>query len=66
MSACPVPKTETEVRQQLAATDAPVLITPAAMEQMRYWGAPENGPQGEHVWPALLRRLERECPDYAN
>ena len=50
----------------LAATDAPVLITPAAMEQMRYWGAPENGPQGEHVWPALLRRLERECPDYAN
>ena len=28
------------------------------------WGDPANGPHGETQWPALLRMLERECPDY--
>ena len=48
----------------LGATQDPILIPDAAMEPLLAWGAPENGPHGGHVWPALLRRLEREHPGY--
>ena len=50
----------------LAATDNPILIEPMAMSQLSQWGDPENGPHGGQVWPALLRRLAREHPDYAD
>jgi len=50
----------------LGATSDPILITPEAMEPLLDWGAPENGPHGALIWPALMRRVKREQPDYAN
>ncbi len=48
----------------LGATDRPIRITDQAMRALNDWGSPENGPQGEFQWPALLRLLERKCPEY--
>ncbi len=50
----------------LSCTDHPVRITDAAMRALHQWGSPENGPQGEIQWPALMRMLDREQPDYRN
>ncbi|MEP4038531.1 class II aldolase/adducin family protein [Pseudophaeobacter sp.] len=48
----------------LGAVQNPILIPDAALDPLLAWGAPENGPHGGHIWPALLRRLEREQPGY--
>ncbi|UWQ90298.1 class II aldolase/adducin family protein [Rhodobacteraceae bacterium M382] len=48
----------------MAATDDPILISPDALDPLLQWGAPENGPHGWKEWPALLRRLDREHPEY--
>ena len=50
----------------LSCTDHPVRITDEAMRALHHWGSPENGPQGEVQWPALMRMLDREQPDYRN
>lgn len=48
----------------LSCTDHPVRITDEAMRALDHWGSPESGPQGEMPWPALMRMLDREQPDY--
>jgi ribulose-5-phosphate 4-epimerase/fuculose-1-phosphate aldolase len=50
----------------LSCTDKPVRITDEAMQALHHWGSPESGPQGENQWPALMRMLDREQPDYRN
>ena len=50
----------------LGSTNKPIRITAAAMQALYDWGSPHNGPHGEHQWPALLRMLERTCPEYRN
>ena len=47
-------------------TDHPIRITDEAMQALHHWGSPESGPQGENQWPALMRMLDREQPDYRN
>jgi len=48
----------------LSCTDHPVRITNEAMRALDQWGSPAAGPQGEMQWPALMRMLDREQPDY--
>ena len=48
----------------LAGTDQPIRITDEAMEALDAWGDPAKGPHGNVQWPALLRMLERTCPEY--
>lgn len=48
----------------LAGTDQPIRITDEAMEALDAWGDPAKGPHGNAQWPALLRMLERTCPEY--
>ena len=48
----------------LAMTDRPIIPPPAAMQPMLDWGDPKNGPRGDYQWAALLRLLERRCPEY--
>jgi len=48
----------------LSMTDQPIVVPPEALQPMLDWGDPKNGPHGEHQWVALLRMLERRCPDY--
>ncbi|MCP4767600.1 MAG: class II aldolase [Gammaproteobacteria bacterium] len=48
----------------LSCTDHPVQITDQAMQALHEWGSPDSGLQGEIQWPALMRMLERNHPDY--
>ena len=48
----------------LNGCDRPIAITEDAMAALHDWGDPANGPHGDHQWPALLRLLERKCPEY--
>ncbi|MGI9406972.1 MAG: class II aldolase/adducin family protein, partial [Hyphomicrobiaceae bacterium] len=48
----------------LSSTDRPIEITDEAMSALHDWGDPNNGPHGEHQWPALMRMLERTQPDF--
>jgi ribulose-5-phosphate 4-epimerase/fuculose-1-phosphate aldolase len=48
----------------LSCSDRPIRITDQAMRALHDWGSPGSGPQGEVQWPALLRMLERDHPDY--
>lgn len=48
----------------LSCTDTPIKISDEAMAPLLDWGNPENGHQGEHQWPALMRMLDKKHPDY--
>jgi ribulose-5-phosphate 4-epimerase/fuculose-1-phosphate aldolase len=48
----------------LSCTRQPIRIDDEAMQALHKWGSPAAGPQGEIQWPALMRMLEREHPDY--
>ncbi len=48
----------------LSMTDQPIIVPPDAIAPMIEWGDPASGPRGDTQWSALLRLLERRCPDY--
>jgi len=48
----------------LSCTNDPIRIDETAMQALHDWGSPGTGPQGQVQWPALLRILDREHPDY--
>ena len=50
----------------LSSSEKPIFITDDAMAALHAWGDPREGPKGAHQWPALLRMLDRTCPEYRN
>jgi len=50
----------------VTSTHISARIGDKAIQALHQWGSPENGPQGEIQWPALMRMLDREQPDYRN
>lgn len=48
----------------LSCTDTPIEISAEALAPLLDWGNPENGHQGEHQWPALMRMIDKKHPDY--
>jgi ribulose-5-phosphate 4-epimerase/fuculose-1-phosphate aldolase len=50
----------------LSTTNNPIEITDDAMKALHQWGSPAAGPHGHLQWPALMRMLGREQPDYRN
>lgn len=48
----------------MSCTDNPIEISDEALAPLLDWGNPENGVQGNHQWPALMRLLDRIHPDF--
>lgn len=48
----------------LSMTREPIVPPPEAMAPLIEWGNPANGTKGDYYWPALMRLLERKCPEY--
>ena len=48
----------------LSSVENPIEIPADALKALHDWGAPENGPQGEHQWGALMRMLDRIAPEF--
>ncbi len=48
----------------LHAGNKGIEISPDALKPLVEYGKPENGLKGENQWPALIRMLNRKCPDF--
>ncbi|MFT5113655.1 MAG: ribulose-5-phosphate 4-epimerase/fuculose-1-phosphate aldolase [Parasphingorhabdus sp.] len=48
----------------LSSVDNPIEITDDSMKALNDWGSPENGPQGNIQWGALMRMLDRKVPEF--
>lgn len=48
----------------LSMTDDPIIVSPEKIQPLKDWGDPARGPLGSYQWAAMLRMLERDCPDY--
>ncbi len=48
----------------LHATDEVIEIAPDALKSLMDFGHPQSGVKGDYLWPAMLRLLERNCPEF--
>lgn len=55
-----------KIQISVMAGGPPHLPPPDVPERTAIQFAEDTDPQGSREWPAMLRRLDRECPDYRN